>query len=63
MAGFTAAHSARWIGQAIRRPVDVIVANEDGTSPNVLARYAVEHKSPLPIDDVDPECQLVVGQL
>ena len=43
--------------------MDVIVANEDGTSADVLARYAVEHKSPLPIDDVDPECQLVVGQL
>ena len=61
MAGFTAADSARWIGQAIGRPVDVIIANEDGTSPDVLARYAVEHKSPLPIGDVDPECQLVVG--
>jgi hypothetical protein len=62
MAGFTAAESARWIGQAIGRPVDVIIANGDGTSPDALARYAVEHKSPLPIGDVDPECQLVVGQ-
>jgi hypothetical protein len=62
MAGFTAADSARWIGQAIGRPVDVIIANEDGTSPDVLARYAVEHKSPLPIGEVDPECELVVGQ-
>ena len=42
--------------------MDVIIANENGTSPDVLAGYAVEHKSPLPIGDVDPECQLVVGQ-
>ena len=62
MSGFTAAESARWLGRAIGRPIDVIIANSDGTSPDALARYAVEHKAPLEIGDVGPDCELVVGQ-
>jgi 2-phospho-L-lactate transferase/gluconeogenesis factor (CofD/UPF0052 family) len=62
MSGFTAAESARWIGEAIGRPVDVIIANSDGTAPDVLARYAVEHKAPLAIGEVDAGCQVVVGR-
>jgi uncharacterized cofD-like protein len=62
MSGFTAADSARWLGQAIGRPIDVIIANGDGTSPAALARYAVEHKAPLEIGDLERDCQLVVGE-
>jgi uncharacterized cofD-like protein len=62
MAGFTAADAARWIADAIGRPVDVIIANGDGPSPEALARYSVEHKTPLAIGDLEPTCQLVVGQ-
>jgi len=62
MSGFTAGDAARWIADAIGRPVDVIIANGDGPSPDALARYAVEHKSPLEIGDLERDCQLVVGQ-
>jgi uncharacterized cofD-like protein len=61
MAGFTACEAARWIGRAIGRPVDVIIANDERPSPESLARYAVEHKTPLEIGTPDPGCQLVVG--
>jgi uncharacterized cofD-like protein len=62
MSGFTAADAARWIEKAIGRPVDVVIANSEGPSPDVLARYAVEHKTPLEIGDLDSDCQLVLGQ-
>jgi len=62
MSGFTAAESARWIADEIGRPVDVIIANSNGVSPEVLERYAVEHKAPLEIGDVPRGCQLVAGQ-
>jgi uncharacterized cofD-like protein len=62
MSGFTAGDAARWIADAIGRPVDVIIANGDGLSPEALARYSVEHKAPLEIGDLEPSCQLVVGQ-
>jgi uncharacterized cofD-like protein len=62
MTGFTAAESARWIAREIGRPVDVIIANGDGPSAAALARYAVEHKAPLEMGDLERGCQLVVGQ-
>ena len=62
MSGFTAAESARWIAEEIGRPVDVIIASTNGVSPEVLGRYAVEHKTPLEIGEVPKGCQLVVGQ-
>ena len=62
MAGFTAGDAARWIADAIGRPVDVVIANGDGPSPDALARYAVEHKAPLEIGSLDRDCELVVGQ-
>jgi uncharacterized cofD-like protein len=62
MAGFTAGDAVRWIADAIGRPVDVVIANGDGPSPDALARYAVEHKAPLEIGSLDRDCQLVIGQ-
>jgi uncharacterized cofD-like protein len=62
MSGFTASDAARWISEAIDRPVDVIIANDEGPSPEALARYAVEHKTPLEIGSLHPDCQLIVGQ-
>ncbi len=47
MNGFTAGDAVRQIGDAIGRPVDVIVQNTAGPSADVLARYAAEHKRPL----------------
>src|SRR5499426_2307605 len=47
MLGFTAADAVKRIEDAIKRNVDVVVLNTRWPSPEVLARYAVEHKEPL----------------
>jgi uncharacterized cofD-like protein len=62
MSGFTAAHAARWVSQAINRPVDVVIANTGRPSVEGLARYAAEHKVPLPLGDLDPPCEPVLGE-
>jgi uncharacterized cofD-like protein len=61
MAGFTAAEGARWVSRAIERPVDVIIANTSRPAPEVLVRYAAEHKEPLAVGDVEPHTELVAG--
>ena len=62
MSGFTAADAARWVSHAINRPVDVLVANTGRPAADAVARYAAEHKEPLPLGDVDPECEAVLGE-
>jgi uncharacterized cofD-like protein len=62
MSGFTAADAARWVSNAIHRPVDVVIANTGRPSPEGLARYAAEHKGPLPLGDLDPSCEPVLGE-
>src|SRR3954447_11218995 len=47
MAGFTAADEVSRIEEAIRRRVDVVIANTQWPSPHALGRYALEHKEPL----------------
>ena len=47
MAGFTAADAVARIEEAIERPVDVVITNMKWPSPQVLERYALEHKEPL----------------
>jgi uncharacterized cofD-like protein len=61
MRRFTAAEGARRISDAIGRPVDVMIFNTACPSPAVLARYRVEHKDPLALGDLDPQCELVSG--
>jgi uncharacterized cofD-like protein len=61
MLGFTAADAVAWIEDAIKRQVDVVVANTRWPSPQVLGRYAVEHKEPLAIGDLPAHCELVDG--
>lgn len=61
MSTFTAADAVRWVSDAIRRPVDVIVHNDRVPEPDVLARYAAEHKRPLPLGDLDPSVKVVEG--
>ena len=63
MKGFTAAEAARQVATAIGRPVDVAIANTGRPSEAALARYAAEHKEPLPIGDLNPGIELVSGQL
>lgn len=61
MGEFTAAEAAAWVGRAINRPVDVVIANEGYPSEAVLARYRAEHKQPLPIGEMPKGCEVVTG--
>jgi uncharacterized cofD-like protein len=61
MAGFTAGDAVRWIGDAIGRPVDVVVVNTRMPSAEMLERYATEHKHPLEIGDVPSTCEVIEG--
>ena len=62
MAGFTAADAARWVSQAIGRPVDVVIANTGRPSDEALARYAAEHKQPLELGALEPHVEPVLGE-
>jgi uncharacterized cofD-like protein len=62
MAGFTAADEARWVADAIERPVDVVIANTGRPSPEGLMRYAAEHKTPLDVGALPPEVEPVLGR-
>jgi uncharacterized cofD-like protein len=62
MGGFTAADAARWVGAAIGRPVDVVIANTGRPSPEALMRYATEHKQPLELGDLPADVEPVLGR-
>ena len=62
MAGFTAADAVTRIEEAIQRRVDVVVVNVKWPSPQVLGRYALEHKEPLAPGSLPPHCELVGGE-
>jgi uncharacterized cofD-like protein len=61
MLGFTAADAVARIEDAIERPVDVVITNVKWPSPNVLGRYALEHKEPLSPGNLPDHCELVGG--
>jgi 2-phospho-L-lactate transferase/gluconeogenesis factor (CofD/UPF0052 family) len=61
MRGFTAAEAVERIAGAIRRPVDVVIHNTGVPAAETLARYAEEHKEPLPLGCVPAGCQVVSG--
>lgn len=61
MADFTAASAAARVAEAIGRPVDAIIFNTEQPEAAVLERYAAEHKVPLPLGDVPPDCQVIAG--
>jgi uncharacterized cofD-like protein len=61
MVGFTAADAVARIEQVIHRNVDVVITNTKWPSPQVLGRYAIEHKEPLAPGDLPPHVQLVSG--
>ena len=62
MTSFTAATAVRTIGDAIGRPIDVVIVNTARPSAATLARYADEHKAPLEAGDVPPSCEIVRGE-
>jgi uncharacterized cofD-like protein len=61
MAGFTAADAVARIEEAIQKRVDVVIANMQWPSPQVLGRYALEHKEPLAVGPLPESCELVGG--
>jgi uncharacterized cofD-like protein len=61
MIGFTAADAVARIEQAIHRNVDVVIINTGWPSPDVLARYALEHKQPLAPGQLPSHVQMVGG--
>jgi uncharacterized cofD-like protein len=63
MLGFTAADAVARIEEAAGRKVDVVIANMKWPSPQVLSRYAQEHKEPLSPGNLPEHCELVGGEL
>jgi uncharacterized cofD-like protein len=62
MAGFTAADAVARIEDAIQRKVDVVITNDKWPSPEVLGRYALEHKEPLAKGALPSHCEVVGGE-
>jgi uncharacterized cofD-like protein len=62
MAGFTAADAVARLEDAIQKRVDVVIANMKWPSPQVLGRYALEHKEPLAVGTLPKSCELVGGE-
>jgi uncharacterized cofD-like protein len=62
MLGFTAADAVARIEDAIQRKVDVVITNMTWPLPNVLGRYALEHKEPLSPGKLPDHCELVGGE-
>jgi len=61
MTGFTAADAVARIEDAIQRQVDVVITNTQWPSPEILGRYALEHKEPLAIGPLPARCEQVGG--
>ena len=61
MANFTAGEAVRRMGEALGRPVDVVIANAGRPTDETLARYGAEHKAPLELGDVPASCEVVSG--
>ena len=62
MLGFTAADAVARIEEATQRKVDVVITNMTCPSPQVLSRYAQEHKEPLAPGNLPAHCELVGGE-
>jgi uncharacterized cofD-like protein len=62
MIGFTAADAVARLEEAIHRRVDVVITNMKWPSPQVLGRYALEHKEPLALGQLPDHCEVVGGE-
>ena len=62
MRDFTAGEAVRRISEAIGRPVDALIYNTALPAPDVIDRYAGEHKEPLPLGDIPAGCEVVAGE-
>jgi uncharacterized cofD-like protein len=62
MVGFTAGDAVARIEEATGRKVDVVITNTTWPSPEVLSRYAREHKEPLQPGKLPRHCELIGGE-
>jgi uncharacterized cofD-like protein len=62
MLGFTAADAVAQIEDAAQRRIEVVITNAKWPSPQVLGRYALEHKEPLPPGSLPAHCEVVSGE-
>jgi uncharacterized cofD-like protein len=62
MAGFAASDAVAKIEDAIHRKIDVVLTNVKWPSPQVLGRYALEHKEPLAPGTLPEHVELVGGE-
>src|SRR5256885_7431111 len=62
MAGFAAGDAVSKIEDAIHRKIDVVLTNVKWPSPQVLGRYALEHKEPLAPGTLPEHVELVGGE-
>jgi len=62
MKGFTAGAAVSRFSEEIGRPVDVVIVNTGHPGEESLARYAREHKEPLPVGDVPDGCEVITGE-
>ena len=62
MKGFTAGAAVSRISEVIGRSVDVVIVNTGHPGEELLARYADEHKEPLPVGDVPDGCEVITGE-
>ena len=62
MHGFTAADAVQWVERTLGRPVNVVLVNTGQPAPDVLSRYAAEHKHPLALGSLPAECEVVEGE-
>ena len=62
MVGFTAADEVARLEEAIQREIAVVIANSRWPEPDVLTRYAAEHKEPLAAGKLPDHCELVTGE-
>jgi uncharacterized cofD-like protein len=61
MSTFTAAEAVRRLGEALGRPVDVVIVNTARPTGETLARYGAEHKQPLELGEMPDSCEVVSG--
>ena len=61
MSTFTAAEAVRRLGDALGRPVDVVIVNTARPNAETLTRYRAEHKQPLELGDMPATCEVVTG--
>jgi uncharacterized cofD-like protein len=61
MQGFSAGEAVRRVGDAIGRPVDVVILNSGDPGRDTLGRYAAEHKELLPVGEIPETCDVVTG--